>query len=213
MTERPPYILLLDMDGPIADFDQYLFSLCDPDWLDIDSPSKSTERYMSDHAVDRKAKRKIWDTVAVDGFYRNLPVTPGAREGVRDLIDDGRFDIWVCTKPYEYNRNCFSEKAFWLHEHFPELDDQIILLRDKTLAYGHVLLDDAPKLAHPSKLNYEPANLEHLWSPVIFSTSWNGPASIWGDYPHWRWGDEPAILARWAQRSRLAATQTTERQA
>jgi 5'(3')-deoxyribonucleotidase len=177
-------VLLLDMDGPLAAFDDYGFRLCTDAGLTFDVPTRAdqTHRYYTGHLSDNDAKlaRLMIDT---SRWFLDLPVTEGAVEGVQQLRE--HFDIWVCTKPLETNPTCRDDKAAWLREHFPPLERKLIISPDKSLIRGAILLDDAPKLSWIPKAT---------WSPVIFTEPFNGPGSDWEKYLHWHWGDPIDVL-------------------
>jgi 5'-nucleotidase len=183
-TPRPT--LLLDMDGPLANFDSAFWELCHGHgWeMDIDGPAApGVARFMSDNVVrpaDRKASRR---SVAQSGWFRSLPVVDGAIDGVEDL--NSHFDIWVCTKPLEANPTCRDEKAAWLAEHIPWLEKRLIICPQKSLCTGAILLDDAPSLRCMAVAD---------WSPVIFPAPYNGATSKWGHLPRWEWGDDASRL-------------------
>lgn len=178
--------LLLDMDGPMAAFDEAFFTACRTAGfqMDIDHPSKQIHRYSTDHIADRFTRNRARELVNQDGWFRNLPVTPGSQEGVEELLS-ADFDIWVCTKPLESNKTCRDEKAAWLAEHFPQLKNRLITAPDKSMIIGDILLDDAPKLEWLGRA---------LWRPVIFTMPFNVTGSKWEDLPHWTWGDDPEQL-------------------
>lgn len=157
--------LLLDLDGPLADFDAHFWERCHAEgWaFDIDHPSHQRHRYFTDHIPDRAHRRAARAMVDAPGWFRHLPVTPGAREGVTAFIDAG-IDLWVCTKPLEVNPTCRDDKAAWLADHFPELVDRLIIAPDKSMVHGDVLLDDAPKLEWFHRAT---------WEPVIFDAPYN----------------------------------------
>lgn len=188
LYDRPvgPRRILLDMDGPVAAFDPAVYDLCVAnDWsLDIDSPGDSRHRYFTDHIIvddHRAACRAVLDA---DGWYRALPVTPGAQEGVEALLSAGH-EVVVCSKPHDASPDCAAEKLAWLAEHFPMLADEYVFTRDKAYAHGGpgrpgILLDDA--IVHGQVIRAS-------WEPVTFAMSWNGPDTIYGRYPRWSWGD------------------------
>lgn len=182
-------ILLLDQDGPLADFDAHFHARCTAEgWtLDVDHPRRSVHRLMTDHLphrYERDAARRMVDTDPE--WFRELPVTEGAREGIEALREAG-VELWVCTKPLEANPRCRDAKGAWLREHFPELEDRLIIAPDKSLIRGDVLLDDAPKLSWLPRAE---------WVPVVFTTSFNVTGSEWADLDHWTWGDPLEDLLR-----------------
>jgi 5'-nucleotidase len=173
--------ILLDMDGPLADFDAAVFALAtltDVD-LDIAGPHEQTARYFTDHVVSKTEKKLIQARIKRPGWFRALPVTAGAVDGVAALLEAGH-DLWVATKPMESNPTCRDEKAAWLREHFPMLERRMFIAPNKSLLHADVLLDDAPKLSWIEQAS---------WRPVIFKAPFNGRGSKWGHIPQWSWGD------------------------
>lgn len=174
------FTLLLDMDGPLADFDAAGYARCAALGLTIDSHlHERTARYFTDHMPHRHERDAARQFIEAAGWFRDLPVTAGAKEGVAELIA-ADVDVWVCTKPLERNPTCRDDKGAWLAEHFPMLEDKLIIAPDKSLICGAVLLDDAPKTEWVGRAP---------WSPVIFTAPFNGPGSEWEQYPHWTWGE------------------------
>lgn len=174
-------ILLLDMDGPLADFDRHFYQRClELGYeFDVDGLDGQRHRFFTEHMVDAVHKREARKLVDSAGWFEGLPVTPGAQEGVRELLDAGH-DVWVCTKPLEVNPTCRDAKGAWLREHFPELERKLIIAPDKSLVRGDILLDDAPHLRQIA---------EAVWRPVVFTAPYNGEESEWAHLPHWTWGD------------------------
>lgn len=174
-------ILLLDMDGPLADFDRAFYEMCvESDYtLNITSlQDPARRRFMTDNIPDPRERALARATVDTTHWFRHLPVTPGAKDGVPELME--HFDVWVCTKPLEVNPWCRDDKYAWLVEHFPELHDRMIVAPKKRYVYGHVLLDDAPALD---------CAREAPWVPIVFSDVYNGTGSQWSHLPRWSWGE------------------------
>lgn len=180
-------VLLLDMDGPIADFDQAFWDLCEQNRWDLnieslDGPGR--KRFMTDNVVSAAHRRMARNVIDDTQWFRHLPVTDGARAGMPALME--HFDVWVCTKPLEVNRHCRDDKAYWLRRHFPELERKLIITPDKSLVAGHVLLDDAIKYRWIGRAD---------WTPVVFRSVFNGPGSLWQHIAHhWSWGDPIDVL-------------------
>lgn len=188
LYDRPerPRRILLDMDGPLTAFDDRCFEVCvDNGWeLDIDAPGDQVYRYIADHLPNPDHQAKLRSLIDSPGWYQRLPVTPGAVEGVEQMLAAGH-EVVVCSKPHDASPDCMREKLAWLGEHFPMLTEYVFT-RDKSLAnanaYGAqgILLDDA---------------IEHrqvqsaTWEPVVFGVPFNRPGSKWGCFPRWTWGD------------------------
>lgn len=113
-------VLRLDMDGVLADF--------------YNSPTLDGE----------KRGYGNYPEMYEVGFFRNLPVIPGAREAVTALLECGLYDISILTQPVKESAHSYSEKVEWIAEHFPELSNHIIMTQDKSelSRAGDLLMDD-----------------------------------------------------------------------
>ena len=171
--------LLLDMDGPLADFDTHFWNVCTGlgHLFDIDHPGDQVHRYFTDHITDDTHRAEARALVDGAGWFADLPVTPGAVEGVAELLADG-VDIWVCTKPLEVNPTCLNDKHAWLVRHFPDLAHRLITAPDKSVIIGDVLLDDAPKRAWLDRA---------VWQPVLFDAPYNRTGWM-ASLHRWSWG-------------------------
>ena len=180
-SDKP--ILLLDMDGPLAAFDQAFLSFVrrmrftiDLDGLDDPRRQRFMTQNMPIHA-EREYARKHVDTTR---WFLELTPTEGAIRGVRQLEE--HFDVWVCTKPLEANVNCRDDKARWLRNFFPQLEPKLIIAPTKSLIHGDILLDDAPKFDCMEMAT---------WKPVLFPDVFNvQPGCGWEHLPRWTWGDD-----------------------
>lgn len=184
MAQKP--ILLLDMDGPLAAFDVALWSFCMAYNIDLDISSLSDPKrkyYMTQNVIKERDKSLIRFMIDKSSFFRNLPVTEGAKDGVSDLMK--HFDVWICTKPLDTNVNCRNDKMLWIEQNFPDLYTKVIMAPKKSLVHGHILLDDAPVLSCID---------EASWAPIVFSDAFNGSGSEWEHLPHWTWGDSIETL-------------------
>lgn len=173
-------VVLLDMDGPLAGFDQKFWA--NPrlrGLLSIDRYEQQTSWFFTDFIRSDRVRDSVRRMLNAPGWYRDLPVVDGAVEGV-DALEAAGIDVWVCTRPHPDSPTCVSEKQAWLREHFPMLDGKLITVADKSMVGGDVLLDDAP----PFDTRMTPT-----WRPVVFTAPYNGVGSKWGNLPSWSWGD------------------------
>lgn len=174
-------ILLLDMDGPLAAFDVALWDFCQRKRIEMDienlaDPNRKyfmTENML--HTTDKKFIRLMLDK---SDFFRNLPVTEGAIDGVAELQKE--FDVWICTKPLDSNPTSRDDKMWWVSENFPDLYGKVIMAPNKSFVAADILLDDAPNPDYMYK---------SFWTPVVFSDTFNGAGSVWECLPHWTWSD------------------------
>ena len=109
-------IIYLDIDGVLADFDGAIIN-------HIEDPPE----------------------MFVPGFFRNLAVMDGAKDGVRILLSNPNLDVYIGSKMTSKATNCATEKMEWIREHFPPLLRRMVLVCDKGLLRGHVLVDDDAK--------------------------------------------------------------------
>ena len=131
-----PITIYLDQDGPLADFQG---------------------------AADA-AGLQPQDAKMVRGFYRGLPLTPGAREAVEELLGFHHLHVFVATKIPDRNPYAATEKILWLHEHLPGLGERIIITPNKAClgTVDDFLVDDR---AHKADASFFPGTFIHFGSP------------------------------------------------
>lgn len=119
-------IVFLDMDGVLADFDAAI-----------------PEERRRPFGYDGKDE-KYWDPPEMfeTGFYRELPVMPGALEAATILKLHPRIELYIGSKPTTKNLACPSEKYQWVEKNFPFLLRRMVLACNKSLLRGDVLVDD-----------------------------------------------------------------------
>jgi hypothetical protein len=130
-----PITIFLDQDGPLADF----------------GPAAAAAGLTPERAK------------MLRGFYRNLPVTPGALEAVEELHRWQGIQVFVATKIPDHNPYAATEKIQWLHEHMPWLEERIIITPNKACIGkpGDVLVDDR---AHKADASFFPGKFLHFGS-------------------------------------------------
>lgn len=138
----------LDMDGPLADFDRAI--------------------------IETKMAGNILK--GIKGAFRNLNVVPGAKSAVFELLRLP-VDVWVMTKCPDGSTYAASEKQAWLKEHFPVLEDHIILTPDKG-AVGtpkDALVDD----------HFEWANAKNFpGNKIVFKSDYEEDGSSTNNWEH-----------------------------
>lgn len=113
----------VDMDGVIADF----------------------EGAARVHAMEPSHFKRV------AGAFLDLDPIPGAAEAVAAL-DAAGYLVFALTKIPHSNPHAATEKLLWARQHFPSLDDRIIITPDKG-AVGTArdfLVDDHPEWANAS---------------------------------------------------------------
>lgn len=182
-------IVLVDMDGPLADFDAHFWRRCLDRGFQFDClPEQQSRRFATDHLIHRSERAAAREMVDSDPhWFQKLPVVDGAIEGINTLTDVA--DVWICTKPLEANYFCRDGKATWVRYHLgSDWERRLIIAPDKSKVHGAVLLDDA---IHPDWVG------SATWEPVVFPMNWNGEGSKWERWPRWTWGDAPEQLVEY----------------
>src|SRR5687768_13095007 len=74
------------------------------------------------------------------GFFRTVPVMPGAQEALKKLQED--FEVYIVSAAMEFPHS-LSEKYEWLQEHFPFIPwNNMIFCGDKRVICTDYLIDD-----------------------------------------------------------------------
>jgi 5'-nucleotidase len=153
-----PAIVLLDQDGPLADYHGAVCNLLAEQGFD-----PSLYRYSGDTLRDvailygHQAAEVVERARLSETFYANLRPVEGARSGVNQLLDQGH-QVFVCTKPLIRSHFCSGEKVEWLRQWFPALAESVLLVPDKTLVQGDILVDDKPRVSGLRQPTWQ-----HIW--------------------------------------------------
>lgn len=125
--------IYLDQDGPLADF-----------------------QGAADAAGLEPKQAKM-----LRGFYRGLPLTPGAKEAVEELLGFHHLHVFVATKIPDSNPHAATEKILWLNEHLPGLGERIIITPNKAClgTVDDFLVDDR---AHKADASFFPGTFIHF---------------------------------------------------
>jgi 5'-nucleotidase len=159
--------VLVDMDGVLAGFDASVEAtiLANHPEIEIVRPRQNFyihEDYPEEHHL---AIKGIWQA---EGFYRQLPLIPRAREGWNEIVELGFFPI-VCSSPIPQNPNCIVEKKDWLEQYFVpsfgySVIDEAIFDRDKSKYGALALIDDKSEIPNASQAS---------WKHILFNAPYN----------------------------------------
>ncbi len=166
-------VLLLDMDGIIADFDRFSLDTYNrihrTNWSVADVHLHIGDHEVINPEIDAKAIRRPFKE---PGAFISLPVIPGSQEAVAKLLE--YFTIFVVTTQYYGNPTCVHEKHVWLQRHFPAIADQGIYTKHKPQVKGDILVDDRPI----NCAQYKAANPQAKTASLIYAWSGNTHADI-----------------------------------
>ncbi|MDO8572008.1 MAG: 5'-3'-deoxyribonucleotidase [bacterium] len=137
-------IILVDQDQVIADFERGFtrtwLERKHPEWPFI--PLNARESFYIKDDYPEEYHPYIEEIYLKEGFYRSLPLIPGAVDALHAMVSFG-FQVFICTAPLTKNPTCASEKLEWITEHLGvEFRRRTIITDDKTLVHGDVLIDD-----------------------------------------------------------------------
>lgn len=132
--------VLLDVDGVICDFLtpalETINRLLGTDHKLTDMKSWHLfDSFVASKAVERAAYDE-WKSI---GWCRNLPVYPGAVEGVTSLREIA--DVYICTSPMN-GETWTNERERWLAHHFGFDRKHVIHTECKWICAADVLIDD-----------------------------------------------------------------------
>ena len=128
--------IAIDMDGVIADaVSQFII------WYERHYGIK-VDKSVFDGVPEAEALPDgvVKKMVYTPGFFRTIPLMPGAQEAMRILME--HYDVYIVSAAMEFPQ-CLSEKRDWLTEHFPEISwRNIIFCGDKSIIGTDYMIDD-----------------------------------------------------------------------
>jgi len=159
-------IVLVDMDGPLADFDAEVLSRLRTKYPDMTLLSTRKHFYISDdYPQHSQLVRSISDE---QGFFESLPLAADALYGWQRIIDLG-YHPRICSAPMKSNPFSMTEKINWLKREFVPIFgkyvvEEAIISSDKHLHDGIVLIDDRSELI---------GSKQATWKHIVFDAEYN----------------------------------------
>jgi 5'-nucleotidase len=192
MMNKP--IILIDMDGVLADFDrgclEKMKELFPKFIIMID---KSSMYHISEeYALRDETFKKIMDSIIKSpGFYENLPLIENAQGILNSLEFDG-YEVFICTSPPRETEN-INGKYIWIEKNFgPKWRKKIIMTHDKTLIHGDILIDDKPKITGAIEPSFT-----HILFDQPYNRNENKPRiTQWKDSKDWKEVIESVLLSK-----------------
>ncbi|XP_064652993.1 5'(3')-deoxyribonucleotidase, cytosolic type-like [Lineus longissimus] len=182
-------IVLVDMDGVLAEFEGYFLEQYKQKWPGEPFVSLEERRtfYLYDQYPD--CRDKVQDVLNEPGFFRKLPPIEGAVDAVKEMSTMNGVQVFICTTPmiknYQYS---VVEKYEWIEEHMGRYWlDRMILTCDKTVIKGDILIDDKHFISGAEK--------RPSWKHILFTSCHNhdvplkGRKRLDGWVPHKAWID------------------------
>ena len=122
-------VLLIDMDGVVADFRKYILDNSTITASEFDNSTKEIEDRVDQFCI------------ANPTIFEYLEPIEGAIESVTALFE--HYDIYFCSTPMYLVPESYKSKRIWLEKYFGELASRrLILTHRKDLIKGDILIDD-----------------------------------------------------------------------
>jgi len=91
---------------------------------------------------------KVFSVASKEGFYKNLPLIPGAKEMLKKAQEISGKKPDILSSPVQGENTSVQEKKDWVNTNFGDLVDKIIIDTDKgkyAKSKNDILIDDRPK--------------------------------------------------------------------
>lgn len=158
-------IVLLDLDGVLADFEKGFLN----EWRRLYPhrdyvPLEQRNTFKPYHQYPLEYKADVVAIYESEGFFANLEPIAGALQAVTQLNVICE-QVYFCTSPLNQYRYCLAEKYDWIARYFGfEYTKRIYVCKDKSLVRGDYLIDDRPKLR---------CSLTPTWEHVLYGQPYN----------------------------------------
>ena len=171
-------LILLDMDGVLADFDAGFLRLWareHPEKMQV--PLAERRHFYVDEDYPAELRPLVEAISRRERFFAELPPIAGAIEGLRAMMAAGH-DVRICTAPLTQYRYCVPEKYEWVERHIgADFLPHMVVTKDKTLVHGDILIDDRPEVT---------GHRAPAWRHLIYDQPYNrhraGPRMTWANW-------------------------------
>lgn len=147
MTINPNNVILVDVDGPCADFDAQVIQMC----TKYEMPLPKGIRVGVLSAIQTQFGQAQYETtkqlLGVETERNHtFKVIPGAQQAIATLRDHGYVIHW-CTSPLDTSSTWCSDRVDWIAHHFGVRDSKnpwldVTFTKEKSLVRGLTLIDD-----------------------------------------------------------------------
>jgi 5'-nucleotidase len=153
------------MDGVLADFEARFLELWREQYPDeVYYPLDQRTSFYIHEQYGKELSEKVRSITRAPGFFRSLPPVADGLMVLNKLVSHGH-TVLICTSPLTSTPTCHQEKYDWVLNHLgPEFARTMLIVKDKTMVRGDVLIDDRPEF----KGIFEPT-----WRHILFHQPYN----------------------------------------
>ncbi len=162
MSAAQYYRIFVDMDGTAVEWED----ACQTTLLKLHPTATLRDATVYDAVARWDApKDVVLDVINRALDYSRMKAKPGAIEAIAEMQAAG-LDVWICTKNTPENYFCASDKIGWVRKNLgAEMARKTILVHDKTLVSGDILIDDRADIAEGA--------MTPSWQHVVFDADYN----------------------------------------
>lgn len=180
--------ILVDMDGVFVDFVAGFYQLtaeAHPE-LVAHLPDRATQKtFYIDECIEDPAMAKLAENLCNHPkLFGMLPPIEGSIDGMnylKKLANKRGIEVMICTAPHKENKQSYSSKAQWIEDHLGvDWLNHTLMVRDKSICSGIILLDDKPEPLGAFKPVWEHIIMDQPYNRYITNRarfhSWTEPA-------------------------------------
>ena len=160
-------VVLVDMDGVLADFDAAVLAHLPAEISRV----ARTHFYIAEDYPDHLAR--VESITSHPAFFLELPLIDNALQGWQRLIDAG-YGPRICSAPLSRNDQSVQNKLAWLRRHFvPHFGERVVsdaIIDSRKYRYAALaLIDDRPRV--------DTNNGQATWRHIVFDRPYNTHSS------------------------------------
>ncbi|MBU2637696.1 MAG: 5'-3'-deoxyribonucleotidase [Nanoarchaeota archaeon] len=139
--------ILVDMDDVLAEtckkFEE-IWKEKHPDLICI--PAEQQPFYYFTDCYPKEYAPLIEEIRMSKGIFLSLKPTEGGLEAITEMKSKGH-EVFICSSPLTGHETCASEKYQWVRHYLgKEWEKKTLLVPDKTVVSGNILIDDKPEI-------------------------------------------------------------------
>jgi 5'-nucleotidase len=174
-------VVLVDMDGVLADFDRAVVEALRPTCPDIRVSAESHRMHLAFPGY----AQQIRAVTGAPGFFAGLEPIQDALAGWR-LLGDLGYRPRICSSPLAAHPDCEGEKRAWVANLLGEQAAvEAYIVEDKCACPGIALIDDIPSIECASA----------SWEHIVFDMPYNRHSPALRRLGGWRDRNLPSLLA------------------